>query len=167
MRTDKSSRHLICPDADGPQPFRVRVRIREVSASIKGRPEMQTGGCRRTLARFVDRFDRTGRDIAALTVARGRRIRRDRRSRRDGCEVGGWRGRAGRCWLIGCVFLTRFRFRFGSWHGVERLQAHRYQGAPCWTQRLVSGPAIAPAAYRALAHPDKRGKLLLLHAARF
>jgi hypothetical protein len=65
------------------------------------------------------------------------------------------------------VFLTRFRFRFRARHGVERLQAHGDQGAPGRTKRAISGAAIAPAAYRALAHADKRGKLLLLHAARF
>ena len=120
--------------------------------------KMQTIGCRRTLARFVDRLDWTGGDIAALTVARGRG------SRRDGCEVGGWRGRGGRCRLIGC---GRFRLWFRAWHGVEGLEPHCDQGAPGWTQRLVSGPAITPAAYRALAHSHEGGKLLLFKLARF
>jgi hypothetical protein len=35
MRTDKSSRHLIYPDADDAQPFRVRIRIRKVSQVLK------------------------------------------------------------------------------------------------------------------------------------
>jgi hypothetical protein len=47
------------------------------------------------------------------------------------------------------------------------LQAHGDQGAPGWTQRAISGAAIAPAAHRALTHSHEGSKMLLFKLARF